>query len=539
MARIRLRHVAVTFLAAGALFFNGMETGARTSDEVLSALQGNGKLSKAEDILNEFGKGNQDAGVIVILRPSAIAEELVRQSRPGAPAKPGAEEIFPRYDLRSQVIKEALQTTVRETVAGVIDQLDAPGMTVIRRFTYQFGFAARVTPEALLQIVENPQVAAVFKDRVLKPHLAQGIALIKGTAVRSSYDGSGVSIAIIDTGVDTSHPRLGGGGVFNSKVIGGFDFGDNDDDPRPDPVGGDAHGTACAGIAAGDTGTSGDYIGGVAPGARLYALKITQGTTSAALESALFAAWEWAVFHQNDDTANPILIISTSFGSNQSYGSACDMEGDMPNPLALAAEIVTSAGITIFASSGNDGLCGAIASPACISAVNSVGAVYDADFGGYEPCIAPTSCAPTLLPTGGCSTGFYATDNTGADTVPSYSNTASFLNLLAPANEAYTTDIVGAGGYNVGDYTNNFGGTSASAPYAAGAAAVLQNAARKIKGRFLTPAEVRRYLVNGGDAVTDGKTPIIKPRVNLARAISAMNFSWSIFMPAFTQENAR
>ena len=129
-------------------------------------------------------------------------------------------------------------------------------------------------------------------------------------------------------------------------------------------------------------------------------------------------------------------------------------------------------------------------------------------------------CAKTS--TGGCSSGYYATDGTLPDKVTSYSNSAPFLTLLAPSNQAATTDIVGSGGYAAGDYDAAFGGTSAACPYAAGSAAVLQSAAKTLTGSFLTPAEVRAYLVNTGDAVTDGKVAITKPRVNLGGAVDAV-----------------
>jgi hypothetical protein len=111
--------------------------------------------------------------------------------------------------------------------------------------------------------------------------------------------------------------------------------------------------------------------------------------------------------------------------------------------------------------------------------------------------------------------------------VTRYSNTASFLGVLAPAHRAYTTDIVGAGGYSSGDYDTSFGGTSAACPYAAGAVAALQSAARSALGRFLTPAEVRATLVNTGDPILDTKTPITKPRVNLGHAIESLGQSGS------------
>ena len=73
-----------------------------------------------------------------------------------------------------------------------------------------------------------------------------------------------------------------------------------------------------------------------------------------------------------------------------------------------------------------------------------------------------------------------------------------------------------------GDYYSGFGGTSAACPYAAGAAAVLQQAAKAKTGAYLTPAQVKSYLVNNGDNVTDGKIAVTKPRINLGRAVDAI-----------------
>jgi subtilisin family serine protease len=159
----------------------------------------------------------------------------------------------------------------------------------------------------------------------------------------------------------------------------------------------------------------------------------------------------------------------------------------------------------------------------------SVGAVYDADIGQNPPtpyvgCISTLSCTgfTTNCP---CSSGnCYIDSTTAADQVTTYSNSSSTLALFAPSNNAYTTDIVGTGGYSSGDYATSFGGTSAACPYAAGAAAVLQHAARSKKGSYLTPDEVQQYLVTYGDDVTDSKpTPAItKPRVNLGAAVDAI-----------------
>ncbi len=303
-------------------------------------------------------------------------------------------------------------------------------------------------------------------------------------------------------------------------MLGGYDIADNDSDPRPDSMNGEAHGSACAGIAAGNIGTVGDYIGGVAPDAKLYALKIsTDANPGFPVESALINAWNWCVDHQNDDPNNPITVISTSASVGGPFSSSCDSSNIS---MTTAAGRAVSAGITIFASSGNNGYCDSINLPACISYVNSVGSVYDDDFGINRGCISYSSCAPKILFLD-CPTHYLFIDFSAPDMVPSYSNSASILTLLAPSNQAYTTDIVGPGGYNPsGDYFATFGGTSAACPYAAGAAAVLQQAAKAKSGFYLTPAQVKAYLVDNGDDVTDSKSGITTPRINLGRAVDAI-----------------
>jgi len=539
MILYRTKRIGIVFAASMMLVLGGGSFApAEVLDSVLvEALQGNAKLMHAEEILAPFSIGEAETEVIVTLVPSVAANELAAQSRmsaqvPSEFTTPGAPTF---YNLQDRTVRRQLRATVIETVAAAVDRLAGEGMEVTHRFSYQFGFSARVTPAALQRIADDPEVIFVEPVRILQPHLAQGIPLMNAATPRTTYTGAGISIAICDTGIDTSHPRLGNGGFPNAKVIGGYDTGDGDADPRPNASTGNAHGTSCAGIAAGNTGTVGDYIGGVAPGAKLYAVKISTGTTGNATDAAMIAGWEWALSHQDDDPNNPIMIISTSFGGGQ-YFSTCNSE--VPSMTTAAANAV-AAGITLFVSSGNDGFCNSMGWPACISYVNSVGAVYDASIGTWGFCVSPSSCA-TKEWNAGCTTGWIAWDLTASDKVTSYSNSASFLTLFAPSHNAYTPDIVGAGGSAVGDYNSSFGGTSAACPYAAGAAAVLQNAAKAKKGSFLTPAQVKQYLVNNGDSVTDGKVSVTKPRVNLGKAVNALGggplpsavFPWAMYLPA-------
>ncbi len=454
------------------------------------------KLNAASEVLQQLDAGAADVEVIV---------SLVEP-----PGKPVEKEWDSHPKLRQW--QAAVNTRRNEVLAGLAPDDFKPR----HLFENQNGFSGRVTRKGLENLARDPGVISIQYSRPVQPQLRQGLPLMNALATRPNYGGAGVSIAIVDTGIDYRHPDLSLGGTTfpNGKVIGGYDIGDSDSNPLPNTV---AHGTACAGIAAGNISTNGDYIGGVAPNAKLYALKITGGLSESASDADIIAAWNWCITHKNDDPNNPILVISTSFGGGR-FNQICD---DVHPGYAIAAANAVSAGITLLVSSGNDGYCDSISIPACISSVIAVGAVFDVAFGSVSWCLDRTSCAAVSGP---CGMGNrIATDITAADRVTSYSSTADFLGLLAPAHQAHTTDMIGAGGYSADNYTPDFGGTSASSPYAAGAVAALQSAARSNLGRYLTAAEVRALLTNTGDPISDVKAPqITKPRVNLGRAIETL-----------------
>jgi hypothetical protein len=457
------------------------------AEQLFDVLTKSSKLIESKVVLEDIMGGSETTRVIVTMSEPPNFQ----QKRELEPARP---------DNSRSLKNLAFRTELKRAVKAAQDQLISPlspgKVKITNRFSYIFGFSAEVTLEGLKALEEIDEVISISKDRILEAHLAQGIPLMSASTVRNTYNGSGIAIAICDTGIDYTHPWLGGGGFPNSKVIGGYDTGDDDFDP----IDYQGHGTNCAGIAAGGLGTVGDYIGGVAHNAKLYAVKISYGTSGSAYTSDMIEGWEWCITHQNDDPANPIMVVSTSFGGGY-HTSNCDFA--VP-AMTAAAQNAVSVGITLFVSSGNGGRTNGMGWPACISHVNSVGAVYDDDIGSYFS----SSC-----------TDF----TTAPDQVTCYSNSAPFLTLFAPSNHAYSTDIRGSGGYDTSDYYPSFGGTSAACPYSAGSAACLQSAAKAITGSFLTPAEVRSSLTGTGDLVTDPKVPsITKPRINLQSAVDGI-----------------
>ncbi len=492
----RVPHVHLGWIV---LLFLLLDTRPSTGEDA-----GESKLLHPEDIIGSFESGQETVKVIV---------NLVKPPR--EPQIPGAASLEPQsvYDSHVSVLK-----------TYVLSTLLSREVKLRHRFSGLSAFSAEVTAEGLAVLLNESLVESIEPVEYYSPHVAEGIPLMGGMKYRPRYNGQGTAIAIIDSGIDYTHPQLGGGKFPNDKVIGGHDTGEEDGDPFPEMANGECsgeHGTACAGIAAGNVGGPTPYIGGVAPGAKLYALKNVEldanGRQLIGGDNTIEAIL-WCIEHKNDDPDHPIVVISISQGGSKGYSTVCDEAGTRAE--VEACQKAVEAGITVVSSSGNGGLCDGINPPACYSSVISVGAVYDADLGQQRgACIQTDSC--TGYP---CGCGRCCDDSGAADTVPCYSNTASFLDLLAPSNRAFTTDIVGPKGYSPGDYHDSFGGTSAACPYAAGAVACLQSAAKALTGTFLTPDRVRAILTSTGDPVADRKVspPITKPRINLAKAVEAV-----------------
>ncbi|HNR33157.1 MAG TPA: S8 family serine peptidase, partial [Candidatus Hydrogenedentes bacterium] len=185
-------------------------------------------------------------------------------------------------------------------------------------------FSVELSAEALAALLADDNVASIEPVQQREPFLRQGIPMINASAVRGTYNGQGVAIAIIDAAFDYTHPQLGGGGFPNSKIIGGYDFADEDSDPFPNGSNSVlSHGTPVAGIAAGALADIDDYIGGVAYNAKIYALKVAQTADGAQWDDDILAALDWCITHKNDSPTHPILVANMSLGAGQFF-SACD-----------------------------------------------------------------------------------------------------------------------------------------------------------------------------------------------------------------------
>ena len=227
------------------------------------------------------------------------------------------------------------------------------------------GYSATLTAAGAADLRADPDVAAVVVDQPVHTFaqtLPTGINRIDGelSSTRSG-NGSGsvnVDIAIIDTGIDTSHPELNVAGGKN--CVGGSSF--NDDN---------GHGTHVAGIAAARDNTAG--VVGVAPGARLWAVKVLNSSGSGST-SQIVCGIDWVTAR-----AGTIEVANMSLGGSSSLGSISTCSSTF-DPMHQAICRSTQAGVTYAVAAGNSAANANNFVPATYSQVITVSAL--ADFNG-------------------------------------------------------------------------------------------------------------------------------------------------------------
>lgn len=228
---------------------------------------------------------------------------------------------------------------------------------------------ADLDASVLSQVAANPAVARIARIGEYEMDLSETVPYIGAAAVQAAgYDGTGVRVAVLDSGVDYYHAALGGSGdpaeyaaddptmiepgTFpTAKVVGGYDYvgsnwfgsGGPPEAPDPDPLDdgpGAGHGTHVAHIIGG--------YNGVAPGVEIYAVKVCSSISTACSGIALIQGMEFAVDPNGDgDPEDGVDIINMSLGAD--YGQPFD------DDLAAAVDNATALGVLTVASAGNGG----------------------------------------------------------------------------------------------------------------------------------------------------------------------------------------
>jgi serine protease AprX len=206
-----------------------------------------------------------------------------------------------------------------------------------RRLSLVHGQVAEIPDASLEELAGRPGIKAVRLDRAVRGTMERTAAAIGAVWARANLglDGSGVGVAIIDSGVTSWHDDLG-----SERVAHFADFVDFQ------PLAHDnyGHGTHVAGIIAGNGYDSNGARRGIAPAARLVVLKVLDGDGTGYISNVI-AALDYVV-EQRDRFNIRVVNLSVASGVYESYNT---------DPLTLAAKRAVEAGITVVTAAGNFG----------------------------------------------------------------------------------------------------------------------------------------------------------------------------------------
>ena len=266
--------------------------------------------------------------------------------------------------------------------------VELPVPQIKHRYQNTFNGVAMTIPQCMLKSIKKiPGVKRVFLDSEVNINLDKSVAEIGAKRVHEQLGltGKDVLVGIIDTGVDYTHPALGGGIGPDHKVIGGYDVINGDDDPIDDH----GHGTHVAGIVAGNTQ---DWTG-VAPDARLLAVKVLNFKGSGFF-SEIIAGIEYAVDPDNNpETDDGVDIINMSLGGS----------GSPDDPLCQAVNTAVNAGVVCVVAAGNAGNYNQIGSPGLAKNAITVGASNSrdiAEFSSRGPALPNEFIKPDIMAPG-------------------------------------------------------------------------------------------------------------------------------------------
>lgn len=380
-------------------------------------------------------------------------------------AIPSVVEATPGSPAASYLV--SLRPAAGDSSAFAALRADAIGFTVLETYTNAVrGFAASMSPSARKQLAADPLVARVEPVRKLRATAQEvpiGLVRIKADESKSaSIDDVDepridINVAVLDTGVDTSHPDLNVAGGYSCAKGRSYD----------DHYG---HGTHAAGI----IGARDDRTGvvGVAPGARIFGVKVLDDDANGTTRE-LLCGIEWVTSTRTDkDPRNDIDVANLSLGGVGTDDGNCGRkDGDILHQAVCKS---VEAGVTYVVAAGNDHDDASTLVPAAYSEVITVSAMADSDGrpggeGGSPACRADED-----------------------DTLANFSNYGPAVDIIAPGVCIFSTlptdSSLGSGGY--GTLT----GTSFAAPHVAGAAALYIS-----KHRNATPEQVRNALILAGN----------------------------------------
>jgi len=412
-------------------------------------------------------------GILFLLVPAAVQS--------AAPADPdiidelkrnGQAEVF--VSLREPPLARGLnlaaQRRARRAVrAATLAAVSPEDVQVRHALTTAGAFSAAVSASGLAYLLAQPAVVRVDPMRYGAGAAEGSVAQIRADAVQRRDDRAlGVTVALLDAGVDVTHPDLAGSVIdeecFCSDGGGCCPDGSMRQTGPGSAATSIAHGTHVAG-----TIVSKGFVApvGVAPAAKMVAIKVLNEQNRGLLLDWI-RALAWIA-----DSRPDVQVINMSLASDSVFAEPCNDADGYNAAFAQMIGVLRDRGTLTFVAAGNNGTDDALASPACVDAAVAVGAV------------------------------------TGGDRVANFSNSSVGLDLLAPG-----VSIVSAG---PGHSTDVLSGTSMATPHATGTAALML---------ALNPAlgadQLEQLLKTTGVSITDPRNGLAVPRLDALAAMSAV-----------------
>ncbi len=332
------------------------------------------------------------------------------------------------------------------------------------------GFSATLNDEALRELQQDPRVAFISEDRAVSIDRTRNSETVTATAVQTlptginrinaealSNKGTGVHVAVLDTGIQTDHPDLKNNIAGGKNCAPGIGYKDQN-----------GHGTHVAGTIAAAHNTQG--VVGVAPAAKLWAVRVLDRYGSGSW-SSIICGLDF-VASKGPLRGGPIKVANLSLSGGGTNDNNCGNTNN--DALHKAICRARDAGVTIVVAAGNS----------ASNTANSVPAAYD------DAVITVSA----LTDSDGVDGGLGSSTSYGLDdTFASFSNYGSAVDIGAPGVNIYSTWI--NKGYRA------ISGTSMASPHVAGAAALYL--AANPSANWLT---VRNALVGMGEPLGSGHT---------------------------------
>jgi subtilisin family serine protease len=411
---------------------------------------------------------------------------------PGAAAPESSATAAPSSALTANLSRaEALATVVAAVRRGqdtLLSSLGPQDFRLVRRLQSVPLLAGTLTRSGLERLRARADVLRIDPELEGHADLAQSVPLIKADQVQAlGFNGTGMTVGIVDTGVDTAHPDLAdsvdGQVCFCQNAGGCCPNGLSTQTGPGSALDDNGHGTHVSGIVTGN-GTIAPR--GVAPGAKIVMAKVLPSTGSTCCLSDVLAGLDYMLVNRPD-----VDSVNISIGSSQLYAGNCDNADSTTQGFAAVIGGLRARGALTFISAGNSASPGAMSAPACVSGAMSTGSTYDANIGGVG--------------FGNCTDA-----TTAADQISCFSNSDAVTDIFAPGG-AITSTRLGGGAIT-------FFGTSMASPHGAACAADILQARPG-----LNAAAQEAALKATGKPITDARNNITIPRIDCLAALQIRN----------------